>query len=120
MRFLSLLLILLATGCGDGSGSRNQKLHLGVAVFTPSITVLAPNSVPVNSVPFTMTISGNNFGTDAIAFWNGMPLHTTFISSGQLMADLSTTDLMFVGLIRVFVRTGGMNSNTVVFDVTPQ
>ena len=119
MRFLSLLLILCTAGCGAGYGNRDQNLHLGVALSTPSIAVLTPNSVPVNSVPFTVTINGNNFGTDAIVFWNGTPLRTIFISSSQLMADLSPTDLMFVGLVRVSVRTGGKNSNTVTFDVTP-
>ncbi len=36
------------------------------------------------------------------------------------MSAVTDTDLTFAGLIRVFVRTGGMNSNTVDFDVTPQ
>jgi hypothetical protein len=36
------------------------------------------------------------------------------------MAVLQATDLQNVGLIQVYVRTGGLNSNTVDFDVTPQ
>ena len=79
-----------------------------------------PNAAPVNSVPFTMTISGNNFGTDAIVFWNGTPQQTTFVTSSQLMVAVTDTDLMFVGFAHLFVRTAGMNSNTVDFDVTAQ
>ena len=37
-----------------------------------------------------------------------------------LVASLEATDLMNVGLTRIYVRTGGLNSNTVDFDVTGQ
>ena len=121
MRFISLLLLILSCfGCGAGTGMGSHDPHFGVGFFPPSITTLTPNSVPANSVPFTMTIDGSNFGADAIVFWNGTPQHTTFVSSSQLMSDVTSTDLTFVGLIRVFVRTGSMNSNTVDFVVTPQ
>jgi len=36
------------------------------------------------------------------------------------MAAVTDTDLMFAGLVRVFVRTGGLNSNTVDFNVSVQ
>jgi hypothetical protein len=67
-----------------------------------------------------MTINGTNFLTDAIVIWNGTPLSTTFVRSKQLVAVLGETNLMNVGSIRVFVLTGGLNSNTVDFDVTAQ
>ena len=120
MRFTSVILTsLLAFGCGTGSG--NDPHGLKTSTFSPpSITELVPNSVPVNSVPFAMTINGTNFLTDAIVVWNGTPLSTTFVSSNQLVAVLEATNLMNTGLIRVFVRTGGLNSNTVDFDVTAQ
>jgi hypothetical protein len=79
-----------------------------------------PNSVPVHSVPFAFTINGTNFLTDAVVVWNGTPLSTTFVSSSQVVAVLTATDLMNWGLIPVYVRTGGLNSNTVDFDVTAQ
>jgi hypothetical protein len=83
----------------------------------PSIAALAPNGAPVNSVPFTMEVDGANFLPDAIVFWNGTPLFTTFVNSQQLLADLTTTNLMVAGMIKVYVRTGGLNSNTVEFDL---
>ena len=120
MRFASVILAsLLALGCGTGSGNDPHGLKTS-ALSPPSIIELVPNSVPVNSVPFFVTINGTNFLTDAIVVWNGTPLNTTFVSSKQLMAVLEATDLQNVGLIRVYVRTGGLNSNTVDFDVTPQ
>ena len=120
MRYISvLMLILLTMGCGAGSGFHGP----GSVVQTfspPSITALAPTSVPVNSVPFTMTVNGENFTTDAVVFWNGTPLFTIFVTSKQLVANLTEADLMFAGLVPVYVRTSGLNSNTVDFNVSIQ
>jgi hypothetical protein len=120
MRFTSVIFAsLLAFGCGTGSG--NDPHGLKTSTFSPpSITGLVPNSVPVNSVPFALTVNGTNFLTDAIVVWNGTPLSTTSVTSNQLVAVLGATNLMNAGLVRVYVRTGGLNSNTVDFDVTAQ
>lgn len=120
MRYFVLLLAsLLSLGCGDPAG--NHDPHSIVSIYTaPSITTLTPDSVPVDSVPFTMTVNGSNFGADAIVFWNGTPVSTRFVTSKQLMALLTDTDLDFAGLIPVYVRTGGLNSNTVTFNVAVQ
>ncbi len=119
-QFVAMLVVLLfALGCGASSGNDPHGLKTS-ALAPPSITEFVPNSVPVNSVPFFLTVNGTNFGTDAIVIWNGTPLSTTFVSSSQLMAALAANNLMNVGLIPVYVRTGGLNSNTVDFNVTPQ
>jgi hypothetical protein len=81
---------------------------------------LSPPSVPVNSVPFTLTVNGSNFGTDAILFWNGAAQHTIFVTSNQLMVAVTPEDLDFTGAVPLYVRTLGQNSNTVDFEVTPQ
>jgi hypothetical protein len=121
MRFTSVILAcLLAVGCGAGSGNNPHALKIIRASSPLSITELVPNSAPVNSIPFAFTINGTNFLPDAVVIWNGTPLSTTFVSSNQLVALLAATDLMNVGLIRVYVRTGGLNSNTVDFNVTGQ
>ena len=121
MRYFSLLLVsLLTMGCGT-PGLNHDPGNLRVDVLSaPAIATLTPNSVPVNSVPFTMTVNGSNFGTDAIVFWNGTAQSTFFVTSNQLMVRLTDTDLMFTGLVPIYVRTGGQNSNTVDFDVTGQ
>jgi len=121
MRYVPLLLAsLIMIGCGTGSMNKTDPPRL-VSVFTPpAITELSPTSVPVNSVPFMLTVNGSNFGTDAVVFWNGVAQHTVFITSSQLMVSLTATDLDFTGLVPVYVRTLGQNSNTVDFDVTAQ
>ena len=121
MRYVPLLLAsLIMIGCGSGSMSKADPPRLVTAFAPPAITQLAPTSVPVNSVPFFLTVNGSNFGTDAVVFWNGVALRTVFITSSQLMASLTPTDLQFTGLVPVYVRTLGQNSNTVDFDVTAQ
>jgi IPT/TIG domain len=118
MRYIGLLLAsLLAVGCG--SPAKGTDPHSLVNVLNPpSIMALSPDSVPVNSVPFIVTVNGSNFGGDAVVWWNGAPLSTRFVTSNQLMGVLTSTDLMFAGQIPVYVRTTGLNSNTVVFNLT--
>jgi hypothetical protein len=120
MRYLPLLLAsLVMIGCGSGSKGSDPR-PLSVVPAPPSIVELSPPSTPVNSVPFFMTVNGSNFGTDATVFWNGVAQHTIFVTSNQLMVSITPTDVQFTGLVQVFVRSGGLNSNTFGFNVTPQ
>ncbi len=112
-----LLAIIILAGCGAGTGSQG---HGGVSVDAfspPSMSALVPSGAPVNSSPFTITVKGKNFGTDAIVFWNGTALFTRFVDSNDLYASLTSTNLMLPGMIQVYVRTAGMNSNTLDFDL---
>lgn len=120
MRYIAVVFLSLFTfGCGAGSGFHGPGSI--VQTFSPpSIRALTPGSVPVNSVPFTMTVDGDNFGTDAIVFWNNTPHFTIFVGSKQLLVNVTETDLMFAGMVPVFVRTAGLNSNTAVFNVAVQ
>ena len=121
MRYLGLLLVTLLTiGCGSpGSNGNHDQLRIFIAA-PPAIATLTPNSVPVNSVPFSMTINGSNFGTDATVFWQGTAQSTLFITQNQLLVRVTASDLMFTGAVPVYVRTSGQNSNTVDFEVTAQ
>jgi hypothetical protein len=119
MRFALVLVVLAAAGCGAGNNSQ-PTMFFGTSVSSPALTVLSPNSAPVDSPAFTLTVNGSNFGTDATVFWNGAPLKTILITSNQLMAQLTDADMQFAGMVPVFVRTGGQNSNTVTFNVSFQ
>jgi len=121
MRLISLLLLVsVAFGCDSSMSKPGSDPRAAFGTTFPAITSLTPNTSPVNSVPFTMTIQGSNFNPDAVAFWNGNVQQTTFINSGQLQVTVTEADLMLAGVTHVFVRTGGMNTNTVDFTVTPQ
>jgi hypothetical protein len=113
-----LAITLFSFGCGSAAGTDPFKRVTNFA--PPAITSLTPNSVPVNSVSFTMVVNGSNFGTDAVVFWRGTPRFTRAASSTQLQVAVTETDLMFAGVAPIYVRTGGLNSNTVDFDVAVQ
>jgi hypothetical protein len=115
-----LLLAALGAGCGAGSGTHVTSHPVVTSATIPMISVLSPNSAPVNSTPFTMTINGSNFGTDAVVFWNGVPQRTSFVSANQLVVAVTDTDLSFSGLAHVFVQSAGVKSNTLDFDVSTQ
>lgn len=116
---LVLLAALAMIGCGAGTGPRPHRA-VGSALFPPTISMLSPNTVPVNSPPFTITVVGTNFGPDAIVYWNNTPLSTTPINSQEVMAQLTALNLQASGAVPVFVRTGGQNSNVLDFQVAIQ
>lgn len=119
-RFPLLLATLVMLGCGASAPKSDPPKFVAVVGQFPSITQLTPASTPANSVPFMLTVNGSNFGADAVAFLNGVPQHTIFITASQLVVTMTPADLQFTGLAPLYVRTLGQNSNTVDFDVTPQ
>jgi len=122
MRYLPILVVLLAmAGCGNPVNNKGgDPRPVSVFVLPPSITQLSPATTPVNSVPFLLTVNGTDFGTGAIVYWNGAPLHTVFMTANQLVANISPQEVLFTGLVRVYVLSGGLTSNTVDFNVTAQ
>ena len=121
MRLLGVLMAaLLMLGCGTGHGNGDPHIHVGVGLQAPFISQLTPNNAPVNSPPFTMIVNGTNFRNDAVVYWNDNPQSTFPVSPTELQTTVTDADLMFGGAAHVFVRTGGMNSNTVDFNVTAQ
>jgi hypothetical protein len=122
MRFLPVFLAaLVMMGCGNPMSNKGADPRpVSVFVQPPSIMQLTPATTPVNSVPFLLTVNGADFGTAAIVFWNGTPLHTVFMTPNQLVANITAQNLLFTGLVQVYVLNGGLTSNTVDFNVTAQ
>jgi hypothetical protein len=108
----------LALSLGCGTTTHDLKATFGTGVTPPALNAIDPNTVPVNSTPFVMTLNGHNFGRDAIVFWNNVPHVARFVTSTQLQVSVTADDLTIFGLVQVYVQTGGMTSNTVDFDVT--
>jgi hypothetical protein len=118
MRFIGFLsVVLLAVSCGNPSRTRAT---FNSSLLPPSLMALSPSAAPANTTPFIMTVNGANFGTDAVVFWNGTPQSTRFVGPSQLLVSVTDEDLMQFGMAQVFVRTGGLNTNTLDFDVTAQ
>jgi hypothetical protein len=123
MRSTCLLLAVvfsLVFSLACGTPGVNPNVSFGTHFSPPALTMLEPNTVPVNSTPFVMTVNGQNFGADSIVFWNNVPQSTRFMSATQLQVSITANDLTTFGLIQVHVQTAGQTSNTVTFDVTAQ
>lgn len=117
MRVVGILLLACAmVGCGYGSHNYNPGMTGGGGA-APTMTALSPNSAMAGSAGLTMTVNGSNFGTDAVVYWNMSALATTYVTGNQVMANVTAADLMKAGMIPVYVRTGGQNSNTMNFNV---
>lgn len=105
-----LTLVLFTAGCGYGSHSMGGN-------GAPSIMSLSPNMANANDPAFMLTVTGSGFGTDAVVYWNGTALPSTYGSPTQVTATVSAADLMSAGMVPVNVRSGGMNSNMLNFTV---
>ncbi len=106
---LSLLLAFSIAGCGYGSGSMG-----GAAPF---ISQLMPSAVMHGSATFAMTVNGMNFGADAVVYFNGNLLQTAYGSTTQVTAQVPAADVATSGMVNVYVRTNGQNSNMALFTI---
>ncbi len=87
---------------------------------TPLTSGLAPNSAQVGGPAFTLSVQGSNFAPGAVVRWDGSDRPTTFISSTELEAAISTADLASQATVAVTVfnpAPGGGLSNSQTFDI---
>ncbi len=89
----------------------------------PALAGLAPNTATAGGAAFTLTVNGNNFVNGAAVRWQGSDRATTFVSSTQLQAAISASDIVNVGAasVTVFnpanVSGGGGVSNALSFTI---
>ena len=98
---------------------------------SPSITVTpAPNPAPtltnpgavVAGVPMVLTLTGTNFVSSSVAYWNGSPHTTTYVNPTQIKVTLTSADVATVGTAQLNVVTpapGGGSSNIVAVTIAP-
>lgn len=96
------------------------------ATATPVISSVSPGSAIARSAPVTITVNGGNFAPSSQVYFNagfsGIPLVTTYVSTTQVTAVIPTADLQAAGAVYIEVSnqaTGGGNSGTAVFTVSP-
>ena len=86
--------LVLSLGCG--TTTHGPKDTFGTSFTPPALNAMDPNTVPVNSTPFVMTLNGHNFGPDAIVFWNSVPHMARFLSPTQLQVSITADDLKMI------------------------
>src|ERR1700704_1079015 len=69
----------------------------------PGLTSLVPNPVALSQVEqgLLLTVNGSHFYLNSVILWNGAVLPTTVISSSQLQATITTTQISAPGTARL-------------------
>jgi len=87
-----------------------------------NITDLSPSWATAGGAAFTLTVDGSNIVSGSKVCWNGSDRTTVFISSTELQATISATDIAASGSATVTVSNpapGGGISNGLRFDIFP-
>ncbi len=97
----------------------------------PQISSISPMSATPKGAAFTITVNGANFVagsadsictampppsppySGSVVSWNGSPRCTTFVSSTQLTAQITATDILTAGCDNISVFTYGGGGNVV-------
>ena len=89
----------------------------------PSISSLSPSSTTAGGVGFTLTVTGGGFIGSSVVQWNGSGRPTTYVSSTQLQASITASDISSAGTAQVTVFSptpGGGTSNGYGFAINSQ
>jgi hypothetical protein len=108
-----LLVVALAMMAGACGGYNNKMGGAGA----PVVMTLAPNMATHGDVAFTLALNGSGFGTDAVVYWNMAPKASSYATGNQVTAQITAADIMNAGMVPVYLRSGGKNSNTIDFTV---
>lgn len=111
------------TNPAPGGGTSNAVTFTITAANNPvpAITTLQPSTIAAGSAAFTLTVNGSNFVSSSVVKFNGNAKTTTFVSSTQLTAAISASDVASGGTPAITVTNpapGGGTSNSVTFTIT--
>jgi len=102
---------------GGGAGSSGT---LQVIAPEPTVNNLSPTSIVAGTASEAILINGQNFGSGAKVQWNGTSIPTTYLNSGQLQIQPTTTELADAGIVQLTVTnpSPGTISPSTSFDLT--
>ncbi|WP_400190321.1 choice-of-anchor D domain-containing protein [Hymenobacter sp. B81] len=89
---------------------------------TPVITAINPTSRLAGGAGFSLVVTGSNFLSSSVVYFNGVALTTTFNSATQLTAAVPASAVATAGSFPVTVVSptpGGGTSNAINFEVLP-
>lgn len=115
---VSCLAIALLASCGGessgGGGSPGNPV--------PALTSSVPSGVLAGGGEFNLAVTGTGFIASSAVEWDGSNRVTTFVSSGLLSAQISTSDLAVAGSASITVvnpAPGGGTSNALTVTIAP-
>ena len=86
----------------------------------PLATSLSPGQAIAGSSGFTLSVIGSGFTSSSFVLWNGTGRSTTFVSSMELRAAITASDIATAGAAHVAVQTpppGGGTSAALTFTI---
>jgi hypothetical protein len=89
-------------------GGTSVALTLTITNPLPTLSSISPASVSAGSAAFTLTLTGSGFISGSVVHVNGASRTTTFVSSSQLTAQISASDV-----------ATGTNLSITVFNPAP-
>ena len=102
-------------------GTSSTPVTTTVNFPAPVLSSISPDRIEVGySSPLTLEVDGSSFYPQSVIALDGTPLTTTYVSSTELMATISASDLASVGndLVTVTNPTpGGATSTAATFQV---
>jgi hypothetical protein len=115
-------MVTVVTPAPGGGTSTGVKFTIQASSLNPapSLTSIAPNTLPAGSSATTITATGTNFVASSTILWNGSALTTTYTNSTTLTAQVPASGLATAGIVAVTVSNptpGGGTSNAVNFTV---
>lgn len=115
---------LPVTVVNPAPGGTSNVLNLQVQDANPSISSLSPSTIPASSPALELNVLSNNaFSPDSVVLWNSSPRPTLYVNTGNLLAQISASDVSTQGTASVTVKTPSAPvplSNAVAFTITPQ
>ncbi len=105
-----------------GGASNTVNFTIATPNPIPRITTINPTSVQAGSADFDLAVNGSGFVSASVVRINGNPLPTTFISSTQLTARITSANIPNPGAASITVLTpapGGGASGAAILQITP-
>ena len=103
----------------DPGNNVSSAATLTVLPNSPQISSIDPSQVGTGSSAFTLTVTGQNFGTTAVVQVNNNARTTTWISATTLTAAIPASDVSFARTLNITVlNPRSVVSNTVTLTVS--
>lgn len=94
-------------------------LNIASLLPIPTIAAVSPTTILADSAASKLTVTGVQFKSTSVVVWNGAPLTTAFVNSGEITATVPAADLAKgeTVTIRVMNGAGGKLSNSATLTV---
>jgi trimeric autotransporter adhesin len=104
---LSVQAIANEADSNQANNSASSSLTIANSNYepVPVLNAIAPNGAQVGATDTTVTVTGANFSPDSTVLWNGTPLPTSFVNTGELTATISASQLSTFGWAPITVSS---------------